>query len=200
MLAAAAAHLDALVIGVDADAAAMVEASRRAGRPAGRGGLPNALFAVAAAEALPAELDGLIDSLTVQFPWGSLLRGVLRPESAILAGLARVTRPGATVTLLVSVTGRDSAGIEPLDAGAIERLACPYAEHGLRLVEGRPATAADLARSHSTWGKRLRAGGERPAWLIRFERSPSIRCAESAGRRVVDPYPGGAHTPAEAGE
>jgi hypothetical protein len=50
VLAAAAEHPDALVIGLDANAAAMAEASRRAAR---RDVLPNALFAVAAAEHPP---------------------------------------------------------------------------------------------------------------------------------------------------
>ena len=50
VLAAAAARPDTLVIGVDANAAGMAEASRRAAR---RGALPNALFAVAAAEHPP---------------------------------------------------------------------------------------------------------------------------------------------------
>jgi 16S rRNA (adenine(1408)-N(1))-methyltransferase len=50
VLAAAAARPDTLVIGVDASAAGMAEASRRAAR---RGALPNALFAVAAAEDPP---------------------------------------------------------------------------------------------------------------------------------------------------
>jgi 16S rRNA (adenine(1408)-N(1))-methyltransferase len=50
VLAAAAARPDTLVIGVDASATAMNESSRRAAR---RGALPNALFAVAAAEHPP---------------------------------------------------------------------------------------------------------------------------------------------------
>jgi len=50
VLAAAAARPDTLVIGVDANAAGMAEASRRAAR---RGALPNALFVVAAAEHPP---------------------------------------------------------------------------------------------------------------------------------------------------
>lgn len=50
VLRAAAARPDTLVIGVDANAAGMVEASRRAAR---RGALPNALFVVAAAEHPP---------------------------------------------------------------------------------------------------------------------------------------------------
>ena len=50
MLAAAKARPGTLTIGVDANAAGMAEVSRRA---ACRGALPNALFAVAAAEHPP---------------------------------------------------------------------------------------------------------------------------------------------------
>jgi len=53
VLAAAAAQPERLVIGVDANAAAMVSTSRRAAAKPSRGGLPNALFVVAPAEALP---------------------------------------------------------------------------------------------------------------------------------------------------
>src|SRR5690242_7816867 len=94
-------------MGIDADAAAMADASRRAARPARKGGLPNALFVVAGAEALPCELTGLASTLTVQFPWGSLLRGLLQAEASILDGIVRVCRPGAGVSLLLSVAERD---------------------------------------------------------------------------------------------
>ncbi len=68
VLAAAAAEPDRLVVGIDANAAAIAEASRRAAAKPGRGGLPNALFVVAAAEALPRELDGVADLVTAHFP------------------------------------------------------------------------------------------------------------------------------------
>jgi 16S rRNA (adenine(1408)-N(1))-methyltransferase len=68
VLSEAAAHPDRLVIGIDANVTAMVEAARPVtGRPS-RGGLPNALFVVAAVEALPAELDGVADLVTAHFP------------------------------------------------------------------------------------------------------------------------------------
>ena len=50
VLAAAARRPETLIVGIDANAAGMAEASRRAAR---RGALPNALFAVAAAEHPP---------------------------------------------------------------------------------------------------------------------------------------------------
>jgi 16S rRNA (adenine(1408)-N(1))-methyltransferase len=174
VLATAAACPDVLAIGVDADATSMAEASRRAAR---RGGWPNALFVVAAAESLPAELDGLAASLTVHFPWGSLLHGLLRADPKILAGMARVTRPGAAVTVLLSVTVRDHvAGLDTFDARAIERIGHCYAAYGLALMEGRPATAEDVVATHSTWAKRLGVGVRRSAWLLRFR-----RCGPGAG-------------------
>jgi 16S rRNA (adenine(1408)-N(1))-methyltransferase len=68
VLAAAAAQPDRLVIGVDANAAGMAEAARRAAAKPSRGGLPNALFVVAAVEALPPELTGLAYLVTCHFP------------------------------------------------------------------------------------------------------------------------------------
>jgi 16S rRNA (adenine(1408)-N(1))-methyltransferase len=163
---------DVLAIGIDADAASMAEASRKVMRAAKGGGLPRALFVVAAAEALPCELDGCADALTVQFPWGSLLRGVLTAESAILAGISRLTRPGATVTMLLSVAERDRlTGLEVLEERTFAALAPSYAGHGLLLREARPATAEQIAAAHSSWAKRLLANSTRPVWYVRFERA-----------------------------
>jgi len=68
VLAAASEHPERLVIGIDASVAAMAEASRRAAASPRRGGLANALFVAAGAEALPPELDGSADWLTAWFP------------------------------------------------------------------------------------------------------------------------------------
>jgi 16S rRNA (adenine(1408)-N(1))-methyltransferase len=102
-------------------------------------------------------------ALTVHFPWGSLLRGVLGYDDAVLAGLAGLLAPGAEVTVLTSVVPRDGAPpVPPADA-----LARAYARHRLRLVEARAATRAEVAATHSSWAKRLRAGAERPVTLLR---------------------------------
>ena len=116
-------------------------------------------------------LRGLADSMTVHFPWASLLRGVLGHDDAVLAGVAELLAPGAGATALVSVLPRDGAPAIP-GAGAI---ATSYSRHGLELVELRPATAAEVAASGSSWAKRLRAGRERPVTLLRFSRGPVDR-------------------------
>jgi 16S rRNA (adenine(1408)-N(1))-methyltransferase len=173
VLATAAGQPDTLAIGVDANAAAMVEASRRAWR---RGLLPNALFVVAAAERPPDVLHGLAGSLTVNFPWGSLLLGLLGEDDAVLAGVARLMAPGAEGTVLLSVVPRD--GMPPLPPRA--SLGVAYARHGLDLVEMRPATPEEVAAPGSSWAKRLRAGRDRPVTLLRLR----------AYGRLGGPWPG----------
>ena len=171
VLAAAEERPGSLVVGIDANAAGMAEASRRAARAVQKGGLPNAVFVVAAAETVDEALPAFADELHVHFPWGSLLRGLVAPEPEAVARLARLTRPGGSVTLLLSVAAADRAmGLGPLDEATVDRLAAAYAAQGLAVDEARPVTEADLAAAHSSWAKRLGAGARRRAWLMRLTR------------------------------
>ena len=176
MLARARAVTADLALGVDANASGMVETALRAARRPTRGGAANARFIVAAAEALPRELAGAADLVTVQFPWGSLLRGIVRGEAGIvcpLTGLLK-TVEDAELRLLISVEARDRAlGLATLDAYGVDRIVQSFGQAGLRPRDVRPATADDLAASHSTWAKRLRAASaDRRAWLLRLARLP----------------------------
>jgi len=87
---------------------------------------------------------------------------VLGRDEAVLAGIAQLAAPGASIRALVSVVARDGVpAIPPAD-----ELAAAYGRHGLSLVEARPATAAEIAASGSSWAKRLRAGIARPVTRI----------------------------------
>jgi 16S rRNA (adenine(1408)-N(1))-methyltransferase len=145
---------DVLFIGLDADPTRMRRASLQA--PA------NALFVVAGAESLPRELDGTVSELSVNFPWGSLLRGLVAPSPTVLDSVGRVLRSGATLTALLSITERD--GGQPLGAGSIDRAA--YAWGGLRVIEWREATRAEIDGADSSWAKRLDAGDDRAVWRL----------------------------------
>lgn len=168
MIAAASADPTRLVIGVDANAEGMVATARRAAKPVARGGLPNALFVASAVETLPAELAGVADEVTINFPWGSLLRGLLTPAPEVLSAVVRTMKPGAYLRVLFSVTAHNGlAGLSPVDhAEAVRHLTAPYAAAGLRITEVRSAGTDDITAASSSWGKRLRAGAQRPAWRL----------------------------------
>ena len=167
VLAHAAAHPNRLVLGIDAQHAAMADASRRAARPPARGGLPNARFVVCSLEALPGELDKIADLVTVHFPWGTLRAAAAGHEPTLTERLARLVRPGGRLDLLLADAERD--GGRPVDPEAV---LAAYERHGLRPVDTRPASLPDAVAAHSSWGKRLLSnrGRGRLAWAVRLER------------------------------
>jgi 16S rRNA (adenine(1408)-N(1))-methyltransferase len=176
-----------LVIGMDADAASMAETSRRAARPAAKGGRSNLLFVVAAAESPPPELLGLADEVRILFPWGSLLRGVLGTDERVAEGIARLARPGGRVSAIVSVTPRDGldapASFDPAGFAGISDVARRF---GLRLTATRRADIEDVRATRSTWGRRLLGGAaDRPVWRLEFVNE--VSSTETDGRRLREP-------------
>jgi hypothetical protein len=161
------------VLAIDASHSAMSDASRRAARPARKGGLPNARFIASGFEQLPVELAGFASLVTVHFPWGSLLRAAAGRDVKGAAGLARLVAPGGRLRLLLSAADRDatSGGMEDLDPGEV---LSTYAALGLVPVACRSASAEDIQAARSSWGRRLLSSGrERRTWLIELSAPPS---------------------------
>ncbi len=160
-----------LVFGVDASAAAMAEASRRADRTR----IANVVYVAAGAETLPATpLAGAADLATVTFPWGSLLRGVIGVDETALIGITSVIRPGGEIDVLASVVSSDRVdGMTALDATVERSIAAAWAAAGLRLDAMCPAGPAEIAATHSTWARRL--GADRPVWRLTGTRAGTPR-------------------------
>jgi 16S rRNA (adenine(1408)-N(1))-methyltransferase len=177
VLAAAARDPRTLAIGLDATAAAMAESSRRAAGPARKGGLPNAVFVLAAAEKPPADLCGVAASVTVRFPWGSLLRGCVGGDAVVSRGVASLVAPGGVLELLLAPAARDGLEGVPIDPAALgDAVVATFAPLGFDVVDRRAATPAEIAASGSTWARRLGtarpngAGPDRGVLLVRLVR------------------------------
>jgi 16S rRNA (adenine(1408)-N(1))-methyltransferase len=168
----------AFVIGIDASASAMAEVSRRAARAAAKGGQPNVLFAVAAAERPPAELIGRVDQLTVTMPWGSLLRGVLALDERAAAGISSLLGRAGELVAILSVTERDGLDVPGLDTEAFaDGLAGRWAARGLRIDAFEAAGVDDMVATGSSWARRLSADRSRPAWRFRATCTANARVA-----------------------
>jgi 16S rRNA (adenine(1408)-N(1))-methyltransferase len=181
---AAAADPRTLAIGLDANAAAMAEVSRRAAGSAGKRGSPNAVFVLAAAETSPAELAGIAGLVTVRFPWGSLLRGCLGADDAVAAGVAALLAPDGSLELLLAPSARDGLDGLPVEpASIVDAAERAFRGAGLELVAGRAATPDEVRASGSTWARRLgaarrhrdaagaAAAPDRPVTFVRLRRS-----------------------------
>jgi 16S rRNA (adenine(1408)-N(1))-methyltransferase len=148
VLHAAKRRTDWLTIGVDA----CRENLRRTSRIAPG----NAVFLIADALSLPADLAPLATKITLNFPWGSLLQGLLSGDPALIGGLLRVGRPKAEVTVLLNGGAAVDAGWEL--APATTQLRDVLA----REVGGRARlhamALAELRSVPTTWAKRLAFG------------------------------------------
>jgi len=143
-----------------------VDACRDNLRKASRKAPPNALYVAANALALPEELGGMASKVTINFPWGSLLTGLIDGEPMLLEGVLDICRPGATLEVRLNAGALAEAGYTLESGGARIRQA---------LHEGGFEGAGDLLRLDArelrqcptTWAKRLAYGRDPRAVCVR---------------------------------
>ncbi len=153
-----------LVIGVDACRANLHKVSRRA--PA------NALFVIANAQELPPELHGLAAQVTINFPWGSLLEGLLGNDPALLAGLVAVARSDAKLEVRLNGGALSRAGWS-LEQGAI-RIREVLTLNGFAMRAPATLMARELRLHPTTWAKRLAFGRDPRAVYLRGARRRAV--------------------------
>jgi 16S rRNA (adenine(1408)-N(1))-methyltransferase len=144
------------------------DAFARGAWSAKRAHLANAAFLVEGVERLPRELACLADEVTVHFPWGSLLRGLLDGSSAVVGPVAGLMKNGAELRVLASGAVRDGFG--EVTPSVITSRCENYVQCGLRLVDARWASSEVVRDSHSAWAKRVGVGRTRPAVIARYRR------------------------------
>ena len=150
------------VIGVDTCRENLRAASHRA--PC------NVLYLIADALALPRALDAVATQITINFPWGSLLRGLLDGDAGLLAGLMALGQPGATLDIRLNGGALAEVGWSLAAGGAQVRHALDASG-----FEVRPPLSLDahaLRTCPTTWAKRL-AFGRDPRALYLHARRPA---------------------------
>ena len=156
-----------------------VDACRDNLRKASRKALSNALYVIANALALPGELGGMASKVTINFPWGSLLTGLLDGNPMLLEGLLAIARPGAMLEVRLNGEALAGAGYTLESGGARIRQA---------LHEGGFEVAGDLLRLDArqlrqcptTWAKRLAYGRDPRAAFLRAMRTADAKAREEA--------------------
>lgn len=141
-------HPDWFIIGVDACRENLREHSQAK--------LPNLLFIIARAQALPRELNGLVAHVTINFPWGSLLESLLIGDPKLIYGLKSVLRARSSLDLRLNGGALAESG-KTLEAGA-DRIYYNLLQAGWQLEHPAMMDAIALKKFPSTWAKRLAFG------------------------------------------
>ena len=139
---------------------------RDVSRP-GRHTPDNALYLIADALALPDALAGCATRLTINFPWGSLLTGLLEGHPGLLAGLARSLRQVGAIelrlnleALVEAIGGNDSA------EACAARVRSHLRAAGFSIGRPNLLDAAALKGCPTTWAHRLAFGRKPRAMLL----------------------------------
>jgi 16S rRNA (adenine(1408)-N(1))-methyltransferase len=151
------AHPRRFVIGVDACRETLRAVSRRAP--------PNALYLIANALSLPSELDGIASQLTINFPWGSLLVGLLDVESGLPRRLTALARQGALVEVRLNAGALAEAGYTLEEGGRLARRALSAVGFDVGQLES--LGPRELRALPTTWARRLAFGRDPRALYLR---------------------------------
>lgn len=164
-----------LVVGIDALDTPMEEIAVKAVRKPAKGGRPNLVLTRASAEAMPPELEGVADEVTVILPWGRLLEGIVTPDDGVVDGLVSIMAPGAR--LAVTLNGEiwvDSlphryADLPLPTTEHVARVVAPaFARAGVEIGAARVLSAAEAKALPTTWSRKLGHGRAHPTF-VHFE-------------------------------
>lgn len=142
------ANPDTFVIGLDACRENLQAMSRRTP--------DNALVVIANACDLPSELNALAGHISINFPWGSLLHGLLSDDSALLDGLRRIARPDSALDVRLNAGALNEAGWTLEDGAAQVRRVLNAS--GFHMRPPAALGVPQLRACPTTWAKRLAFG------------------------------------------
>jgi 16S rRNA (adenine(1408)-N(1))-methyltransferase len=131
------------------------------------------LFLQAAAEDLPTELQGIANEIHVNFPWGSLLRGVATGDAVILNSLRRICSSKAQLKVTIGLDlERDRSEMERLQLPQLSVdyinavLVSRYKNAGFKIDKTETLAPLEWPELQTSWAKRLKGSPSRS--LIRI--------------------------------
>lgn len=158
-------------IGIDLHAEKMYPISWKTGRkPAKGGGQDNITFICSSVEQLPESLTYLADKISINFPWASLLKGVVQPEPLMLKHIVHLAKEKAQLEILLNyAVFQDHAYAKSMD---LPRIDTHYVEQFIKPVYKRnniylnEYKVVQVAKNKTRWGQHLVLGSQRDLlWL-----------------------------------
>jgi hypothetical protein len=124
----------------------------------------NTLYLIANACALPNELHRVATHLTINFPWGSLLAGLLNDNLALHQGILLLGQPGTRLDVRLNGGALAEAGWS-LEEG-VSRVGLLLQRCGFDMKRPVVMDAGALRQVPTTWAKRLAFGRDPRAALL----------------------------------
>ena len=128
----------------------------------------NLRFVASDALRYPVETLPVAGLVTINFPYGSILRGLVEADPGLLARLDHLLGTNGRLVIRVNASALTATGLDP-DTGPGDIAATVRHLAGTRVVS-RPMTREELRSFPSAWAKRLGFGRDTVAWQIEARR------------------------------
>lgn len=162
-----------LVIGIDPVADNLFEYWKKARKNIYRRGKGNLFFVISSIEALTEDLNGIANIVYVNFPWGTLLEGVVKGDEIMMRKIARLGKIGAKLQFSFSYSSIHEP--EEIRRRGLPLLSLNYMEIALRKAYARAGIAiesiaekdgADFKNFGTYWSKILFLGKSRNIYTL----------------------------------
>jgi 16S rRNA (adenine(1408)-N(1))-methyltransferase len=169
-------HPSRFIIGIDLSKENVRELSAKIYKKPSRGGLKNALFVLASAFDLPSELNNIVNQVFINFPWGSLLKGVVSVDDKLWNGIKRVCKRGAFIDVLFGYdqsldrTETERLNLPNLDLDYIQKTMIPrLISLGFSVSKAEIFDGKDVFDYPSTWAKKISFRQGRVYYYLRIK-------------------------------
>lgn len=167
---------DRLIIGIDPAHGPLEKLSAKINKKPAKGGLPNAMYVLAAVEDLPDELTDIANQVFINFPWRGLLRGIVMCDQLVWKNIRKVCKKGAFVDIVFGYD-QEAEGHEMAEQG-LPDITDDYIENHmiptLRSFNFLSVDSFQIDHNHlkdfpSSWSRKLYFGQDRRFYYIRLQ-------------------------------
>lgn len=171
-----------LVIGLDASRESLAKASARCVKKPARGGASNAIFFCANVLEMGDVFDGLADTVSINFPWGSLLQASALPFDDAVENFSKLVKENGILDVHINLhvfkdeEQRRSLGLVDLDESyLINKLLPAYEKHGFVCLSHSFIPSGQEVPVASTWGGRLTKKSGRPTLSFKLQKKSALK-------------------------
>lgn len=168
---------ETFVVGMDAARESLREGSSRAIKKPARGGAPNALFICMNVLEMPEELTAIADSISINYPWGSLLQAVSEPNEKVMQQFIALGKEKCHFDFYINMqvfedeTRRENLNLPEMTSEALmTHLMNGYSKLGLTILSREYIPAGASVDVASTWAAKLTRRSKRSTLYIEAQK------------------------------
>ena len=149
----------------------MLSQTKKYARKINREKLENVKLIEASVEKLPTNLNNTADELYINFPWGSLLAAIAKPDKNLIRNIIKLLKPKGVLKIVLGYAEE----AEPSETQRLElekldenRIIQTFEELGTDLVTSHKVEKSEMHKIESSWGKKLTFGQDRKILSLEF--------------------------------